>query len=134
MDLGETRNFLLARVVWSPASREIMAERLNRVQNKLDLLLADVSTGTSHVVLHEEDPQWINVQGEPKFLSTGNQFLWTSERSGFRHLYLYNVDGRLEKQLTSGNWEVDDVQGIDETRHRVLFTSTEDSPTERQKS
>jgi len=132
MDLGETRNFLLARVVWSPGSREIMAERLNRVQNKLDLLLADVSTGASRLVLHEEDPQWINVQGEPKFLSNGNQFLWTSERSGFRHLYLYNIDGKLEKQLTSGNWEVDDVQGIDETRRRVLFTSAEDSPTERQ--
>lgn len=132
MNLGETRDFLLARVVWSPGSREIMAERLNRVQNKLDLLLADVSTGASRVVLHEEDPQWINVKGEPAFLNGGNQFLWTSERSGFRHLYLYNIDGKLEKQLTGGNWEVEDVKGIDETHRRVLFTSTEDSPTERQ--
>ena len=132
MNLGETRDFLLARVVWSPSSREIMAERLNRVQNKLDLLLADISTGASRVVLHEEDPQWINVKGAPKFLSGGNQFLWTSERSGFRHIYLYNVDGKIEKQLTSGNWEVDDVKGIDETRRRVLYTSSEESPTERQ--
>jgi dipeptidyl-peptidase-4 len=143
MDLGETRDFLLARVVWSPGSREILAERLNRVQNKLDLLLADVSTGLSRLVLHEEDPQWINIKGEPKFLGSvksqgeANQFLWTSERSGFRHLYLYNIDGRLEKQLTSGNWEVEDVKGIDETRRRVLFTSTRSnsgdaSPTERQ--
>jgi dipeptidyl-peptidase 4 len=132
MNLGETRDFLLARVVWSPTSREIMVERLNRVQNKLDLLLADVSTGISHVVLHEEDPQWINVKGAPEFLGGGNQFLWTSERSGFRHIYLYNVDGKLEKQLTSGNWEVDDVKGVDEARHRVLFTSSEESPTERQ--
>jgi dipeptidyl-peptidase-4 len=132
MNLGETRDFLLARVVWSPTSREIMAERLNRVQNKLDLLLADVSTGASHVVLHEEDPQWINVKGAPKFLSGGNQFLWTSERSGFRHIYLYNVDGKLEKELTSGNWEVDDLKGIDETRRRVFFTSSEENPTERQ--
>jgi len=132
MNLGETRDFLLARVVWSPTSREIMAERLNRVQNKLDLLLADVSTGVSHVVLHEEDPQWINVKGAPKFLNGGNQFLWTSERSGFRHIYLYNVDGTLEKQLTSGNWEVEDVKGIDENRRRVYFTSSEENPTERQ--
>ncbi len=132
MNLGETRDFLLARIVWSPSSREIMAERLNRVQNKLDLLLADVSTGTSHVVLHEEDPQWINIKGEPRFLTAGNQFLWTSERSGFRHLYLYNIDGKLEKQLTGGNWQVEDVKGIDEAHRRVLFTSTEDSPTERQ--
>jgi dipeptidyl-peptidase-4 len=132
MNLGETRDFLLARVVWSPTSREIMAERLNRVQNKLDLLLADVATATSRLVLHEEDPQWINVKGAPKFLNGGNQFLWTSERSGFRHIYLYNIDGRLERQLTSGNWEVDDLKGIDETRRRVLFTSSEENPTERQ--
>jgi dipeptidyl-peptidase 4 len=132
MNLGETRDFLLARVVWSPSSREVMAERLNRVQNKLDLLMADISTGASHTVLHEEDPQWINVQGEPTFLSDGSHFLWTSERSGFRHLYLYSTDGKLEKQLTSGNWQVEDVAGIDEARHRIFFTSTEDSPTERQ--
>jgi dipeptidyl-peptidase-4 len=132
MNLGEPRDFLLARVVWSPSSREILAERLNRVQNKLDLLLADTSTGVSRAILHEDDPQWINVKGEPKFLADGQRFLWTSERSGFRHLYLYNIDGRLERQLTSGNWEVENVAGIDEARHRVLFTSTENSPTERQ--
>jgi dipeptidyl-peptidase 4 len=131
MDFGEPRGALLARVVWSPSSREVMAERLNRVQNKLDLLMADISTGASHTVLHEEDPQWINVKGEPQFLDA-NRFLWTSERSGFRHLYLYNINGKLEKQLTSGNWEVENVAGIDEARHRILFTSTEDSPAERQ--
>ncbi len=132
MDFGEPRGNLLARVVWSPSSREVMAERLNRVQNKLDLLMADIATGASHVVLHEEDPQWINVKGEPKFLSGSGEFLWTSERSGFRHLYLYKTDGKMERQLTSGNWEVENVAGIDEAHHRVFFTSTEDSPTERQ--
>jgi dipeptidyl-peptidase-4 len=132
MDFGEPRGALLARVVWSPDSRSVLAERLNRVQNKLDLLLADISTGASRTILHEEDPQWINVKGEPKFLASGNQFLFTSERSGFRHLYLYTIDGKLEKQLTSGDWQVDDVTGIDETRRRVLFVSTEAGPTERQ--
>jgi dipeptidyl-peptidase 4 len=132
MDLGEPRGFLLARVVWSPSSREIMAERLNRVQNKLDLILASSETGASHSILHEEDPQWINVKGEPRFLGNGDRFLWTSERSGFRHLYIYNRDGKLQKQLTTGDWEVIDVTGIDEERGRVFFTSSEISPTERQ--
>ncbi len=81
MDLGEPRGFLLARVVWSPNGREIMAERLNRVQNKLDLLLANVATGVARTVLHEEDPFWINVVGEPVFLGGGERFVWTSERS-----------------------------------------------------
>lgn len=132
MNLGETRDYLLARVVWSPGCREILAERLNRVQNKLDLLLADISTGVSRVVLHEEDPQWINVKGEPRFLEAGKEFLWMSERSGFRQLYLYNVSGKIEAQLTSGDWEVEDIAGVDESKRRVYFTSTEESPTERQ--
>ena len=72
------------------------------------------------------------MKGAPKFLADGSHFLWTSERSGFRHLYLYDIDGKLEKQLTSGDWEVENVAGIDEARRRVLFTSTEDGPTERQ--
>lgn len=132
MELGDPWNFLLARVVWSPDSRHLLAERLNRVQNNLWLLLADTATGASHTILHEEDPQWINIQGQPVFLANGDRFLWTSERSGFRHIYLYGIDGQMQKQLTSGDWEVSAVEGVDEMRPRVLYTSTEAGPTERQ--
>jgi dipeptidyl-peptidase-4 len=86
MDLGDPRGFLIARVVWAPSGREILAERLTRVQNKLELLMANIATGASRVVLREEDPTWINVSGEPRFLAGGDRFLWTSERSGFRRL------------------------------------------------
>lgn len=132
MNLGETRDFLLARVTWSPDSRQIMAERLNRVQNNLWLMLADTATGAARVVLHEEDPRWINILDQPRFLGNGDRFLWTSERSGFRHLYVYGIDGKLQKQLTSGAWEVSSVDGVDESRQRVFYTSTEEDPTERQ--
>jgi dipeptidyl-peptidase 4 len=132
MNVGDPRGFLLSRVVWSPSSREILAERLNRVQNKLDLLLVDTATGTAKSVLHEEDPYWINIQGEPIFLGHGDRFLWTSERSGFRHLYVYTTQGNLQTQLTKGDWAVDTVAGVDETHQRVIFTSTEGGPTQRQ--
>ncbi len=132
MNVGDPRGFLLSRVVWSPSSREIMAERLNRVQNKLDLLLVDTATGASKSVLREEDPYWINIQGEPIFLGHGDRFLWTSERSGFRHLYVYTTQGNLQAQLTKGDWEVDTVAGVDEAHQSVFFTSTEDGPTQRQ--
>jgi dipeptidyl-peptidase-4 len=132
MDLGDSRGFLLARVVWSPSGRELLAERLNRVQNNLYLMLVDAATGAARVVLHEEDPQWINILGEPHFLGKGERFLWTSERSGFRHLYVYGIDGTLQKQLTSGDWEVTSINGVDEAHQRVLFTSTEPGPIERQ--
>ena len=132
MDLGSAYDNLLARVVWSPDSQSIVAERLNRVQNKLDLLLANVRTGSAKTVLHEEDKYWINVRSEPQFLGTGDRFLWASEKSGYRHLYIYGVDGKQRAQLTSGDWEVDKVAGVDEKDQRVFYTSTEASPIERQ--
>lgn len=132
VDLGPDADALIARVVWSPDSRQIMAERLNRVQNRLDLLLADLQTGLSKTVLREEDKYWINVSAAPRFLSSPDRFLWTSERSGFRHLYLYGTDGKQRAQLTRGDWEVDQIAAVDENRQRVFYTSTEAGPLERQ--
>jgi dipeptidyl-peptidase-4 len=132
MDLGEPRNNLLARVTWLPSSREIAVEKLPRVQNKLDLLIANTEIGAARVALHEEDPTWINVEGEPRFLGNGERFLWTSERDGFRHIYLYGVDGRMRKQLTSGKWLVNSIAGVDAEHNRVFYVSEEDSPLERQ--
>lgn len=131
MNFGEPRGNLMARVAWLPSSREIAVEKLPRIQNKLDLLVANIETGASRVLLHEEDPHWINVKGDPQFLGA-NRLLWTSERTGFRHLYLYGIDGTLQKQLTSGDWEVDHIAGVDQEHNRVFFTSAEEGPLERQ--
>jgi dipeptidyl-peptidase-4 len=119
-------------VAWVADSKHITAVKLNRVQNRLDLFLADVTNGRAHVILHEEDPFWINVADAPKFLSGSDQFLWTSERDGFRHIYLYNLDGQMQKQLTRGDWAVERVIGLDRDARQVLFTSTQESPLERQ--
>ncbi len=132
MDFGDPRGYLFARVDWLPNSREIAIEKLPRIQNKLDLLFADAETGASHVVMHEEDAAWIYGEGEPHFLSDGKRFLWTSERTGFRHLYLYGNDGTLQKQLTSGDWEVDGIAQTDEQNNRVFYVSSEESPLQRQ--
>ncbi len=135
MNLGEPRDNLLARVAWVPDSKQVAAVKLNRVQNKLDLYLADVQTGNARVVLHEQSPTWINLakgDREPIFLTSGNQFLWTSERDGFRHIYLYTADGQVQKQLTSGAWEVTEISGVDAQAKRIYYVSTEVSPLERQ--
>ncbi len=131
MNFGDPRGSLIARVAWLPSGNEVAIEKLPRIQNKLDVLVANVETGVSRVFLHEEDPRWINVKGNIEFLPD-NRLLWTSERDGFRHLYLYGADGTLEKQLTSGEWQVEEVAGIDGSHGRVFFTSTEASPLERQ--
>ena len=132
MDLGETRDYLLARVAWLPDSQAVAVERLNRIQNRLDLLIAGAASGTARVALHEEDPHWINVNGDLRFLRGGKHFLWGSERDGFHHLYLYSIDGKRLKQLTEGAWEVNGVAGVNESAGEVYFTSTEQSPLERQ--
>ena len=132
MNLGEPRNNLLARVVWLPDSRAVAVEKLNRIQNRLDLFIADAATGSASVVLHEEDPYWINVNDDLRFLRDGKRFLWGSERDGFRHLYLYSADGKLIRQLTQGDWEVENIAGIEDARGELYFTSTEQSPLERQ--
>ena len=131
MNLGEARGFLLARVQWAPDSSTLAIERLNRVQNQLDLMLADIHTGAARSILHESDPHWINLNDLFRFLPNG-EFLWGSERDGFRHLYLYGQDGKQRKRLTEGNWEVDSVVGVNESRQTVYFISSEASPLERQ--
>jgi dipeptidyl-peptidase-4 len=131
MDLGEPRGFLIARVYWTLDSTRLAIERLNRVQNHLDLLLTDIASGASHPILSETDPYWINSNDLFSFVGT-DEFVWGSERDGFRHLYLYSLEGHQRKRLTEGDWEVTELAGIDESQQRVYFVSTEASPLDRE--
>jgi dipeptidyl-peptidase-4 len=132
MDLGETSNTLLARVVWLPNSSQIAVERFSRVQDKLDLIVCNPDDGSAHTILHEQSKTWLNVTDNLFFLKSRPEFLWTSERSGFRHIYRYSDKGELLGQLTKGDWEVVSIAAIDEAKQRVLYTSTQTSPIERQ--
>ena len=131
MDLGDPRGSLIARVYWTPDSSKLAVKRFNRVQNHLDLLLAEPGSGASHAILSEADPYWINNNDLFQFLRN-DDFIWGSERDGFQHLYLYSPEGKLRKRLTEGNWEVTELAGVDEARQKVYFVSTETSPLERQ--
>jgi dipeptidyl-peptidase-4 len=133
MDLGETSNTLLARVDWLPDSSRLAVERLNRVQDQLDLLFCNPASGATHEVLHEASKTWINMQDNLFLLKSRPEFLWTSEHdNGFRHIYRYSDKGELLGQLTSGDWEVKSITAIDEGRERVYFMSSEASPLESQ--
>jgi dipeptidyl-peptidase 4 len=131
IDLGDPRDSLLARVEWLPDSSRLALQRLNRIQNRLDLLLASPNGEPARLLLRETDPYWINLHDHLRFLKDGKRFLWASERGGFRHLYLYGIDGRKIQQLTRGEWEVTEVVGLDEAARDVYFLSTEQSPLER---
>ena len=132
MDLGNTSDALLARVAWLPDSSQIAAERFTRVQDKLELLFCDSATGAVHMVLEERSKTWVNVADNLFFLKSRPEFLWTSERTGFRHIYRYSIKGELLGQLTSGNWEVSSVSAIDEAQGQLYYMSSEASPLETQ--
>jgi dipeptidyl-peptidase 4 len=131
IDTGAETDIYLPRVNWLVDSKQIAIQRLNRAQTTLDLLIADASTGKSKVVMSESDANWINISDDLHFLKDGKRFLWTSERSGFRHLYVYSIDGKELGQITKGDWEVTAVDGVDEAKSLVYFSATEKSVLER---
>src|SRR5260370_24133192 len=131
MDTGESTDIYIARVNWLSDSKHIAIQRLNRQQTVLDLLIADATTGEARTALTEKDSYWINISNDLHFLKDGKRFLWSSERSGYRHLYLYDVEVKELAQLTKGEWEVSAVYAVDEAKGLVYFTGTAKSPLER---
>jgi dipeptidyl-peptidase-4 len=131
MDTGADTDIYIPRVNWLVDSKQVAIERLNRPQTVIDLLVADVSSGKTRTALTDKDLYWINVSDDLTFLKDGKRFLWSSERSGYRHVYLYDLEGKELAQVTKGDWEVVAVQGVDEAKRVMYFTAAEKSPLER---
>jgi dipeptidyl-peptidase-4 len=130
LEIGNTRDsYLAARAGWMPDSHSVYVLRTNRVQNRDELFSIDVETGAVTTIFKESDPHWINLSGDVQFLKDGKHFLWTSERDGFRHIYLYSNDGKEVKQLTKGPWEVAAIDGVE--GNRLWYSSDEGSSLER---
>jgi dipeptidyl-peptidase-4 len=117
----------LPRFAWVHATR-LAVQFLNRAQTELQLVFADARDGLASTVLVEKDPHWINVANDLKFLDERKEFLWTSERSGYRHIELYSYGGEKRRSLTSGDWEVAGIDTVDEQNGWVYYTSNEDNP------
>jgi len=129
MDLGDDEDIYLARVDWMPGGA-LAVQIQNREQTRLDLIRFDVSTGKGETLLTETSDVWINLHDMFRPLDDGT-FVWASEKSGYRHLYLQDADGAELRQLTSGEWMVDSLEGVDQRNGTVFFTATKDGATER---
>ena len=134
LDLGHDPDIYLARVNWLPNGR-LTAQVLNREQTQLDLLEFDVQNGQKRILVRETSDVWINLHNCFRSLKTlpgqgGAGFVWASERTGFRHLYLYQADGKEIRPLTRGNWQVDSVAGVDAEQGMIYFMASKDAPTE----
>jgi dipeptidyl-peptidase-4 len=130
LDLGADEH-LIGRVTWLPDASGVAVHRLNRVQNRLSLIIASAGRPL-RTVLEESDPAWINLKDDFRFLRKSQRLVWGSERSGFRHVYVYDLTGGPPRGLTSGDWEVTELACVDETADRVYYLSTEVHARERQ--
>jgi dipeptidyl-peptidase-4 len=128
VNLGNYNDFYIARMKWTNDANVLCAQVLNRHQDNLDLLFIDGTTATSKVVLNEKDKAYIDITDNLTFLKD-NSFIWTSEKDGFNHIYVYDKSGKLKNQVTKGNWEVTAYYGLDEKTKTVYYQSVENGST-----
>ena len=142
MDTGTNTDVYLARVNWLADGQRIAIQRVNRAQDRLDLLFADAATGASRTILTESDKYWVNLSDDLYFFSDNKRFLWSSERTGFRHYYVYDLSGKELEQVTSGNWGINGTGAfgpgtashpqVDEAHNCIYFISNKDNVVETQ--
>lgn len=124
VDLSAYRDFYIARLQWTADANTLSAQVLNRHQDNLDLLFINGTTLQCRVALNEKDKAYVDVTDNLTFLPD-NSFIWTSEKDGFNHIYLYDSAGKLKNQITKGNWEVTAYYGYDAKSKSILYQSTE---------
>ena len=130
MDTGKETDIYLPRIAWTKDANVLAIQRLNRHQNHLEILAADAKTGKSRVFYDETNDYYIDITDDWHFLEDGKRFLMTSEKSGYNHIYLCNLDGSEGKQLTEGKWDVTSVYGFD--GKEVYFQAAKNTPVDRQ--
>ena len=133
METGKDREYI-PRIKWTTNPSKLSIQTLNRHQNILELLICDALSGAANLVLTEKNNSFIEINDDLTFLENGKQFIWTSTQSGFNHIYLYNIDGSLVKQITKGNYDVTNYYGYNEQSQTFYYQSAEPTPTQRRVS
>jgi dipeptidyl-peptidase-4 len=129
---GDTRtDFYIPRMEWAGNANELVLQRVNRLQNAVDVMFADAATGKVRTALTERDGAWVDVDDDALvWVEKGAAFAWVSERDGWRHLYLASRDGKTVRRVTSGAFDVIRVLHIDEKAGSVYFIASPDNPTQ----
>jgi dipeptidyl-peptidase 4 len=131
VELGKETDIYIPRIKW--ANKESLSIlRMNRHQNLLEILFAGYASTGVKVIYSEKNDAYIEINDDLTFLNDGKHFILTSEKSGYRHIYKYDLNGTLVAQITKGSWEVDKFLGVDEDKGFLYYTSAEVSPLERQ--
>lgn len=128
VDLGNP--YYIPRIMWMQHPDHLSVQTLNRHQDRLRLHRVDANTLEHTLLLEETDAAYVDVTDNLTFLP-GDQFIWTSEKDGYNHIYLHGADGKLLRQLTQGPWEVTSYYGFDPKRKRIYYQATEQGSTVR---
>ncbi len=131
MDTGEETNQYIPRISWTNNSELLSIQRLNRLQNKLDLILTNSSTGESKVIFTDSNKYYVDITDYVTFLENNKYFIYVGEMDGYNHIYLYDINGILVRQITKGKWDVTDFMGYDEKNKIFYYASVEESPLRR---
>jgi len=122
--LGSYTDFYIPRIKWTNDANVLSVQVINRHQNNLDLIFVDGNSAVAKVVLNEKDKAYVDITDNLTFLQD-NSFIWTSEKDGFNHIYVYDRTGKLKNQVTTGKWEVTAYYGLDEKNKTIYYQSVE---------
>jgi dipeptidyl-peptidase-4 len=125
VDVSKYNCYYIPRINWTEDPNILSVRLTNRHQNELDLVFVDARDNSSELILKETDPAYVDVTDDLTFLND-NSFIWTSEKSGWNHIYHYDRNGKLINQVTDGEWEVTNFYGFDPKTGRVYYQSSED--------
>jgi dipeptidyl-peptidase-4 len=129
---GDARNNYIAMMDWTDNSNEIILQHLNRQQNTDQLMIADAKTGAVKTILTEKDDAWVEIfMPKMRWLNGGKNFLWTSERDGWQHVYTVSRDGANQKLITPGNFDVVSIQSVDEAGGWLYYIASPDNAAQR---
>jgi len=123
-DIGENTDIYIPRIQFSNSASQLCIQRLNSLQNKLEFLFADASTGKTSLIYTDEAKTYIDITDDLRFVGTKG-FIISSERDEFNHLYFYDLQSRQLRQITKGNWDVIAFKGFDEVTNTLYYVSTE---------
>ena len=133
IDDGETTTISLnnsyeyiPRMGWTKSNDLLYILAMNRHQNKLDFILYNTKNSTSEILFSEKDKYYIDVHDNTTFTDDGQSLIWTSEKNGFNHIYLVNLENGQSQQVTTGNWEVTKYHGMNQDDNKVFYTSNEE--------
>jgi len=130
--LNSKPDMYIPRMKWTQDDNQLCVFQMNRHQNELDLFLVNAKNGKSKKLLSEKNKYYVDIHDNLTFLDNGKEFVWTSEQDGYNHIYLYDMKGKMKKQLTKGEYDVTNFYGVDEDDERVYYQAAEKSPMQRE--